>query len=196
MLYSGDLDVQGKFEGKCAVQSFSGDIDMEEMRGSMKAKLISGDLDIKKGTLKGFEGKLISGDFSFKGDLDLESDIALKSVSGDVRINAAKRSGKGQLMIKAVSGDIDVNCTQEGDQISSVGAGFKEFNLSSLGKLGKLGKLSKIFTFTNDSSAKQDMTVDVEQQEDRSASRILDMLNEGKIDVAQAEKLLKALKGE
>lgn len=181
--YSGDIVVSKSLKGDICTNIYSGDIEVENFEGKLQAKSYSGDIKINSGLIKQLNLKSFSGDVDIKGIFQLEKASTIKSMSGDVKLEISEYRGEEKLNIRVLSGDTDIKGDYPEDKIEIK----RTTDLSGKFEIRKLKKLADIFGGNK-------AEVKVEEDSD-NINRILEMLESGKINSEQAEKLIKSLKG-
>jgi hypothetical protein len=100
---SGDLHVTGG-RGTIAIEGVSADLDLVvDGPASVRARTVSGDLSLRAGVLTELRAMTTSGDVRVAGDLQGDGPFALESVSGDVLFAPA---GGLRIEYDSITGDI------------------------------------------------------------------------------------------
>ncbi len=180
--YSGNIKVSKSLKGDITSKIYSGDMEVENFEGKLQAKSYSGDIKINSGLIKQLNLKSFSGDVDIKGIFQLDKTSTIKSMSGDVRLDINEYRGEEKLNIRVLSGDIDVKGDYPEDKIEIK----RTTDLSGKFEIRKLKKLIDIF-----GGNKAEVKV---EESTNNINRILEMLDSGKINSDQAEKLIKSLK--
>jgi lia operon protein LiaG len=122
---SGDLTAR-QISGKLDVNTTSGDVKLGQLVGSVVAKSVSGDVEVNLELLQGsdpFSFKSVSGDIIIEAPANLDAEIEMKTLSGDMSTDfpltiqsaqfgsqkgATGRIGQGthKIEVKTVSGDV------------------------------------------------------------------------------------------
>jgi DUF4097 and DUF4098 domain-containing protein YvlB len=92
-LTSGELVVKD-IAGDAYLKTISGDIRAEKIRGSVESETVNGDIDLLDVSEAGrVEGKTISGDITYRGDIRPQGQYRLKAHSGDIEMIIPADSG-------------------------------------------------------------------------------------------------------
>ena len=91
------------------IDSVSGDVDLEEIGGTVKVHVVSGDVEARK-TDKGVDCEAVSGDLEIQ---DIAGDAYLKTVSGDITVERIKGSVKAEV----VSGEIELRAVSDANVV-------------------------------------------------------------------------------
>ncbi len=122
---SGDLSAR-QISGKLDVNTASGDVKLDRIIGSVVAKSVSGDVEVDLEQLQGSDPlsfKSVSGDVVIAAPANLDAEIEMKTLSGDMTTDfpltiesaqfgsqkgATGRIGQGthKIEVKTVSGDV------------------------------------------------------------------------------------------
>ena len=106
---SGDIEIQKLIGDEFGVSLVSGDLEMKQVviNGNMTFNSVSGDVELFEVECKEADFKTVSGDM--EGREFYPSQVALKSVSGDIRIvNRDVLKEINVLSKKTISGDIEI----------------------------------------------------------------------------------------
>ncbi|MBT4525458.1 MAG: DUF4097 family beta strand repeat protein [Deltaproteobacteria bacterium] len=179
------------------IDCISGDTRIEKVNGFIKSKGVSGRFLIEKGHLKGFSHKGVSGDIYINADFELEDDIQINSVSGDIYLNVHSYHNDRHIYITSLSSDTDIKGTFPKDKIhikkkmpTIKSFPFKDF----------MPMIKDVFSGFNTYKDDIDGEPNAEKQEPKSekhqneVAMILKMVSDGKINIDEAERLIKALK--
>ena len=198
---SGDIDIDGiAYNGK--IGTVSGDIKLHSVDGDITIGTVSGDIDIEKGKLKGVSFGTVSGDIQIESEFDISNEGQIKTVSGDINLNAIEYLTDKKIHIKTVSGDISKKGKITDENIISTNKRYKhskdknfDFEFNFLGE-----KIQKIVNSTVKNAMKSfasiekaDISVNTDKEKGESVEKILTMVEDGKISADEAAKLIKAL---
>jgi hypothetical protein len=211
---SGDISVQ-KLNGKIEAHSVSGDIEAKNISlQKLRVKTVSGEFNFS-GNLPLKEDamiKTVSGDIGFDIQETENLAIHIKTVSGEIDIDGSyKRGSKKEvknyrnLFIKSISGEVEIKLGKETKDVyvettkfsKSFCFGPGEFfdssffkGMSGMGKtMDGMGKMfSKMF-----SHFPKGVKCTEGDSKDENISRILKMLEEGKISAKEAKELIDSL---
>ncbi len=206
---SGDIEVRDIFyEGKIA--SVSGDIELKKIEGMAEIKSVSGDITLEEVNLSKISANKVSGNFDFSGKLSLSGDGGIKTVSGDIKLDI--KSGDNLRFYLKTLGDTDIN--GESIEWKEEMADWKSLTLKSVSgsinltldeslkdvylKTSKGMKGFKMNTFSKWlevflSHIPKGVQVQAGTSKKEHISRILNMLEHGKIDAEEAKKLIDSL---
>lgn len=192
------------------VKTASGDIETKNIEGKIETKSASGNIVLKDVILSELHAKTVSGDFEFSGKLSLEKNGSVKTVSGDIRLDIESgdnlciylktmgdtnikeqhREWKGEmkdwrrLMLKSLSGNIDVKSKEDLKNIYIESTKvMKSIKMKVLSK-GLEEFLSRI---------PRGVKVKEDSSKEEHVSRILNMLESGKINAKEAKELIDSL---
>jgi DUF4097 and DUF4098 domain-containing protein YvlB len=194
---NGDIQIGYVQCNTLKIDCISGDTRIEKINGFVKSKGVSGRFLIEKGQLKGFNHKGVSGDVYINADFELEDDIQINSVSGDIYLNIHSYYNDRHIYITSLSSETDIKGTfpQDNIHIKKKMPAIKSFPFKDFMPMIK-------DVFSGFSTYKDDMEVEVNSEKSESKpekhqneiAMILKMVSEGKINIDEAERLIKALK--
>ncbi len=220
---SGDLTVDGligdqryrtasgtillrEVSGQLAVDAVSGDVSIGAIGDStIGARTVSGDLHLQARTVRGLRISTTSGDMRIEGRLTGDGPFAIESVSGDTILAPI---GGVTVTVKSVTGDIrsDLDSTTEGGRGSrtvTVGDGGARLTLRSISGDLRLVEPSGQRVVVESPALPEAPTIAIEStavegpaQAPDPSLEILEALERGEIDVAEATRLLAALDDE
>lgn len=119
-----DIVIEVPESAKIKFQGVSSDISVSNMTNDVRAKTVSGDVDLKQLNGNRVEVETVSGDVDAKS---LTGRISLSTVSGDIKDN----DSTGRIEYYAVSGDIKVN-GEAAEVVASVISGDLEITLKNV----------------------------------------------------------------
>lgn len=208
---SGNIELDSlKDKTEIEVKTASGDIETKHIDGKIETKSVSGNIVLKDVILNELQAKTVSGDFEFSGKLSLEKNGSVKTVSGDIRLDI--ESGNNlciylktmgdtnikeqhqewkdemkdwkRLMLKSLSGNIDVKSKDD----------LKNIYIEST-KVMKNIKMKVISRGLEEflSRIPRGVKVKEDSSKEEHVSRILNMLESGKINAKEAKELIDSL---
>jgi len=222
-LYAGNLEVSNiDFLENTDLHLMAGDFKSNDSSGSFNCKLMAGDIKCKDCYYKNINIKSTAGDVSLTGKFFLENNGTIKSMAGDINIKAEEKDealeitadksaleeNKKVLYIKTAAGDLRINgenVDKKSDFSFNFGNKFKDFDkkFKNFDKNFNLDlDLSNIGNFLKENLSgvlkknKDDIWVEKNQNtvsKEENIDRVLKMLEEGKINATEAEKLIKSL---
>ena len=198
---NGDVKVSNlTYNGKVA--SVSGDIILFSVVGNITVGTVSGDVKIEKSKLNEISIGTVSGDVEIESEFDLADDGQVKTVSGDIDLNATEYLTDKKIVIKTVSGDFskkgkitDEDIVFKNKRNKKSGSHDFKFKFDFLGE-----NIHKIVNSTvkNAMNAvfsleKADISVNTGKDKEDSVVKILKMVEDGKISADEAAKLIESL---
>jgi hypothetical protein len=113
---SGDVRA-GRVRGAVSAKTASGDLILEAAEDDVSAKSASGDVSLGEFTGSWLDVKSLSGDTAVGVTAGRRFDVAFQSLSGDVRTDfpvseGASTGGTARLAVKTVSGDIHIHAAR------------------------------------------------------------------------------------
>jgi len=175
------------------LQNIGGNVQIDHLNGSVSARIVSGTCWIKKGRIDHLALTSVSGDILVNADFEFKKESSISTVSGDISLGIASYLGNHKLIVSSLSGRtaIEGNYPHDSVEIQKRLPFLKNHPFKSF-----LPLVKKVVTsFTSLAEAGD---VEVQAKEDEALEphiqRILDMLSEGKISAAEAEKLINAIK--
>lgn len=193
----GDVSVAGIKEADADINVISGDISVSGSDGKFRVSSISGDVSISEGKMKELKVKSVSGDVCVNCEFELEDDLNINSVTGDVSLNLQTFSGEAGITVNSVSGDISITGEKPAEEkihISQVKGEFAKFNKAFF--QDSLKPMIKNLREHIKDATRHSFRSEVHssKQDNQNVSQILNMVSEGKITAEEAEKLINALK--
>lgn len=106
-LVSGDGEVYD-VEGDVRAQSMSGDVEVHNVRGTLFARSVSGDVEISASVLRTISVETVSGDAEIESPLDVEGSYSARTTSGDIVLRVPEDQ-RVTVEFRSLSGDVDVD---------------------------------------------------------------------------------------
>ena len=185
----GDLIFRKAVNGELSARAVNGDLVINEMNGVLSAVTVNGDISVGSGRMTAMNCKTVAGDISVKGDFAPTQPLRAVSVSGDIRINALHYEGDQEITATSVSGDVLIEGAVPDKKKKTSRA---EHVIAGKGIIPIMKHL-KNFSFPHGEGPQVEVRKR-DQKEEMNVEMVLNMLEEGRITVEQAEKLIRAIK--
>jgi hypothetical protein len=167
------------------------------LHGFLRGKTVAGALTVENGFFKEISIKSVSGDIRLTGDFHLELDGEISTVSGNVHLDARSFQGENSLVLSTLSGHTTVvGDYPEGGIVVKPRLPFiKNHPFKTFVPSMKEMFSSFFSTAGNKNEVEVEAEAEPRQGESEQAKMVLEMLSQGKISAEEAEKLIKALRG-
>jgi hypothetical protein len=198
---SGEVTLRS-VSGRIAIDAVSGDVDITTTgEAALTVRTVSGDVELRAAILTSLEAATTSGDLKIAGRLAGPGPFSIVTVSGDALLAPA---GDLKIEMATLSGDLrsefdGVTEGGRGRRSLSVGPGGPLINVRSLsGDLNVVRPISvadPTVTIPAAPAAQAAPNAALEAAYDEARLRILQSLERGEIDVAEAGRRLETLEG-
>lgn len=194
---TGKIVMEGITSERLDVQNIGGSILIGKFDGFLKGKTVTGSMTIENGLFKEIGIKTVSGDIRLGGTFELELDSEISTVSGNVDLDIRGFKSDRTLILSTLSGQTTVlgDYPAGGIEIKPRFPYIKNHPFKTV-----VPSLKEMFaSFFSTMGKRSDVEVETEGEphakESEHTKIVLDMLSQGKITAAEAEKLIKALHG-
>jgi len=197
-MYGGDFNVSEKIIGKNEYKIYGGNIKINHFKGGIEIKTYGGNVKINDGEIDYLENKVYGGNLKINSIFSLKEDAKIKMYGGNIKINAKKYNTDAIIYAKIMGGNLDMTGDFPEDKLVE-----KKYNKTGIGRdivsniPDSIFSMFSKFTGSSNGSKNEDMEVEIEEKQTNHTeeiNKVLDMLDEGKINAEQAQKLIKSIK--
>ncbi|TYB31358.1 MAG: hypothetical protein FXF47_04585 [Candidatus Mcinerneyibacterium aminivorans] len=197
-MYGGNFKVTEKLIGSNEYKIYGGNIDIEYFEGGVEIKTYGGNIKINDGKIEYMETKVYGGNLKINSIFELKKDASIKMYGGNIKIDVEKYNTESKIYAIIMGGKMDITGDFPEDKLIK-----KKYNKTGIGKDIVSNIPESIFNmfskFTGNKSDGENKDVEVEVEEKQNnyteeVNKVLDMLDEGKINAEQAQKLIKSIK--
>ncbi|HZU11420.1 MAG TPA: DUF4097 family beta strand repeat-containing protein [Chloroflexota bacterium] len=196
---SGEVDAED-VRGDLAISTVSGDITVSRAAGELTLRTTSGDADVRDSSLHDFNLHTVSGDLTIETPLRRGAHYQAKTVSGDLDLIVPRDTGVTVVM-KSMSGDVESELPAEviskgkhkwTGRINGGGATIEmnsvsgDLSIRGGDRRGQPESWDVPGRHESDVSPRSETSPETESVPDEGTTNVLQMLQDGEIDVEEA----------